>query len=187
MLSSRQQAYLDAMDIGVWILRDPPPVILPPKPQLETPVETPPESQPETQHVTQHVTASTTNASGLKLGPGGGGILLICSIDTDSATRLANDISRALGSVPVWAWPDADPDAVKLASAVEENLFTTVAIFGSELAMQFFAGELPGSLQSANLVLLPSMQDLQNQAEARRLLWTAFCRSGMVGSRERNT
>jgi hypothetical protein len=183
MLSSRQQAYLDAMDIGVWVLRDAPPVALPPKPQLETSVETPPEARPET----QHVITSTANASGLKLGPGGGGILLICSVDTDSATRLANDIGRALGSVPVWAWPHADPDAVKLASAVEENLFTTVAIFGSELARQFFAGDLPGSLQSANLVLLPSMQDLQDQAEARRLLWNVFCRSGMVSSRERNT
>ena len=156
MLNSRQQAYLDAMDIGVWCLRE---------------------------------TASTETfdaheAPGLKLGPGGGGILLVCTADTDSASRLANDISRALGSVPAWAWPHADASAVKLDNAVEENLYTTVAIFGSDLAERLFGAELPVSLNSAKLVLLPAMQDLQTGAEARRVLWTTLCRSGMVIARD---
>lgn len=151
MISVRQQAYLDAMDIGIWRLRE-----------------------------SSFPGPAQNKAPGLKLGPGGGGILLICAVDTDSASRLANDISRALGSVPVWAWPDEDASAVKLTSSVEENLFTTVAIFGSGLAGQFFEGELPDSLSSANLVLLPAMPDLLDQAKARRALWTTFCRSGMV-------
>ncbi len=153
MTSSRQRAYLDAMDIDVWSLRD----------------ETSSAAMP-----TRH------EPPGLNLGPGGGGVLLICAVDTDSSSRLANDISRALGSVPVWAWPQADASAVKLTDAVEDNLFTTVAIFGSDLARQFFCDELPASLKSANLVLLPAMQDVQKRAEARRTLWTTFCRSGMV-------
>ena len=78
MIDSKQQAYLDALDIGVWCLRESPTVEIPGS-ELET---------------------------GLKLGPGGGGILLVCAQDSHSASRLANDISRALGSVPVWAWPD---------------------------------------------------------------------------------
>lgn len=156
MLSSRQRVYLDAMDIGVWILRS-------------QPASAPPGL------------ASTTNSPpGLKLGPGGGGILLICAADTDSASRLANDIGRALGSVPVWSWPDADADTVKLPAAIEENLFTTVAIFGTGLAMEFFDGELPVAVGSANLLVLPSMQDLQNRADARRELWATLCRSGIV-------
>ena len=121
-------------------------------------------------------------APGLKLGPGGGGILLVCAADTDSASRLANDISRALGGVPVWAWPLADASAVKLGEAVEENLFTTVAVFGDKLAEQFFGSELPANLNSARLVLLPAMQELENRAEARQLLWATFCRSGMVSA-----
>lgn len=152
MISNRQLAYLDAMDISVWSLREPA------SPATSTPL----------------------TAVGLKLGPGGGGVLLICAADTDSATRLANDISRALGSVPVWAWPFTDTRAVKLTSVVEENLFTTVAIFGNELADQFFGGDIPASLNSAKLVLLPAMQDLQNRPEARRTLWAILCRSGMV-------
>ena len=154
MINNRQQAYLDAMDIGVWCLR-------------------------ESAYAAE---PAPINAPGLKLGPGGGGILLICAADTDSASRLANDINRALGSAPVWGWPHADDSTVDLSNAVEENLFTTVAIFGNELAAQFFDGELPSGLSSAKLVLLPAMQDIKTRAGARQTLWTTLCRSGMVNS-----
>ena len=69
MHSSLQQAYLDAMDIAVWSLRQP--------------------ASPETGTVKNHVQ--------LKLSPGNAGSLLICMADADSAGRLANDISRTLG------------------------------------------------------------------------------------------
>jgi DNA polymerase III psi subunit len=154
MISSRHQAYLEAMDIGVWCLRE---GILP-----ETP--------------------ATASSPGLKLGPGGGGILLVCAVDSDSASRLASDIGRAMGSNPVWAWPCTDANASLLPKAIEDNLFTTVAIFGEELAGTFFDGELPASLNAANIVLLPAMQDIQNNADARKLLWGALCRSGMVSA-----
>lgn len=152
MLSNRQQAYLDAMDIGVWSLREP---VGP-----EAPL--------------------AGNLAQLKLGPGSSGILLVCAADTDSASRLANDISRVLGGSPVWAWPFTDPDAVNLSRAIDENLFTTVAIFGRQLATQLFDGELPAHLNSAKLVLLPSMQDIQGRAVSRRELWLTLCRSGML-------
>jgi hypothetical protein len=169
MISNRQQAYLDAMDIGVWTLRE---EVCPSV--SSSPVSSQPTSSPET--------SSADKMPGLKLGPGSGGILLICAADTDSASRLANDISRALGNVPVWAWPDADSTTVELTNAVEDKLFTTVAIFGNELAAKFFDGELPASLNSAKVVLLPTMHDLQSGAEARQALWTIFCRAGMVSA-----
>jgi len=152
MLDSRRQAYLEAMDIAVWNLREP-------------------------------VSAVSVAARGhgqLKLGPGNGGVLLVCAADKESAGRLANDINRTLGGAPVWAWPFADEGAVGLEHAVEENLFTTVAFFGKELAMQFFASQPPAHVKSAKLVLLPSMREIQNSAGARRALWTSFCRSGMI-------
>lgn len=151
MDSSLQQAYLEAMDIAVWSLRQP--------------------ASPETGIAKNHVQ--------LKLSPGSAGSLLICAADTDSASRLANDISRALGSAPVWAWPSDDAGTVDLPRAVEDNLFTTVAVFGEELALQLFEGELPAHLNSAKLVLLPSMRDIQNRADIRRALWATICRSGM--------
>lgn len=152
MLSSRRQDYLDAMGIGVWRLRE----------------------------TIASETANASRCAQLKLSPGSGGILLICDVDSDSATHLANDINRVIAGTPVWAWPFTDTGAVNLTQAVEENLFTTVAIFGKALAAQFFDDELPGHLGSANLVLLPSMQDLQTQAAARRLLWTTLCQTGIL-------
>lgn len=149
MSVSRQRAYLEAMDVEVWSLREP--------------------LIPEVCVAREHAR--------LKLGPGNGGILLICAADSDSAGRLANDINRALGGAPVWAWSCIDEGAIDMTTAVEENLFTTVAIFGEELASQFFDGELPAHLYSANLVLLPSMRDIESRSDARRALWATFCQS----------
>ncbi|MDH3902786.1 MAG: hypothetical protein OEU84_01320 [Xanthomonadales bacterium] len=152
MHSSLQLAYLEAMDIAVWSSRKP--------------------ASRESGAVTSHIS--------LKLGPGNAGSLLICQADTDSAGRLANDISRTLGRAPVWAWPSDDTGTVDLPRAVDDKLFTTVAIFGEELAMQLFEGELPDQLNSAKLVLLPSLRDIQNTSEARRNLWATLCLSGML-------
>ena len=149
---SKHQAYLEAMDIVVWSLREP--------------------------HISEAGVAR--DHTRLKLGPGSGGILLICAADSDSAGRLANDINRVLGGAPVWAWSCLDDSAIDLTSAVEANLFTKVAFFGEELASQFFDGELPAHLNSANLVILPSMQDIKRRAEARRALWATFCQSNML-------
>ena len=147
-----QRAYLEAMDISVWCLRE----------------------------TASSVTPGLNTAPGLRLGPGGGGILLVCAVDSDSESRLAGDVSRSLGSVPVWAWPTADDDAVQLTDAIDKNLFTTIAIFGKELATQLFNQELPVSLNAAKLVQLPSMQDIQSRADARSALWVEMCRSGMI-------
>ena len=177
MLDSRQQAYLDAMDIGVWNLREPV--------SFETPVaenrtQLDPVQVDSAQVNPKQKNPGQVDLAQLKLGPGTGGILLICSADHESASRLANDINRVLDSSPVWAWPCVDTGAVSLIQAVDENLFTTVAIFGESLAAQYFQGEQPAHLNSAKLVLLPSMQDIQNRAEARRALWAVLCRSGMI-------
>ena len=152
MPSNRQQAYLDAMDIGVWVLREP----------------------------MSAEAGATPDCPRLRLGPGSSGILLVCEAGVDFAGSLTNDINRALGVAPVWAWPDDDEVAVDLGSAIEEHLFTTVAIFGNALALQITKGKLPSRMKSANLLVLPSMQEIKNQAEARRALWTSFCRSGVL-------
>ena len=152
MPSDCQDAYLEAMGITVWTVRR----------------SSPPAAD------------ATVDAARLKLGPGSAGILLVCEVDSDSAGRLANDINRSLGGTPVWAWPGGDEDGPGLASAIEENLFTTVAFFGKAVASRFFAGEPPAHFRTANLVLLPSMGDIRRSAAARRELWAGFCRSGML-------
>lgn len=152
MLSDSQHAYLEAMDITVWQLRE---SIAP-------------------------AAVGTVDITRLKLGPGSGGLLLVCEAGSDSAGRLASDIIRALGGTPVWAWPGGAEDAPDLGSAIEENLFTTVAFFGKDVAMKFFDGEPPAHFKTANLVLLPSMDEIQRSAAARRDLWARICRSGLL-------
>ena len=190
------------MGIGIWSLREPPAVAAastgeapfeePAEFSLQAPgalaadlaAETPP-AMPLAAPVEPAPglpAASRADTLGLKLGPGSGGILLVCARDSDSASRLANDISRSMGSVPVWAWPATGSGAVKLADAVKENLFATVAIFGDELAQRFFPGDVPSSVHAANLVRLPAMREIGARAEARRTLWAALCRAGMVSS-----
>lgn len=154
MMGNRKLAYLDAMDIDVW--------------QLRATEATPP--------------VEVQTAPVIKLGFGSGGVLFLCAAAEDSSSRLATDIGRSLGGVPVWAWPQLDEDSVELADAVDEHLFTTVAIFGQELADDFFAGGLPANLNSANLVLLPSIKDILNRADVRRSLWKTLYSKGMVSA-----
>jgi len=189
-VSKRQKAYLDAMGIGVWSLREQPQAVvdkvdeLPVDADIDARTEVVADVPTDKPEQTPDVSAVETppDTPGLKLGPGGGGVLLVCAEDVDSASKLANDIGRALGEVPVWAWPDTRQGAVQLTDAVAEHLFTTVAIFGDELVQRFFEDELPANVHGANLVQLPAMRDIADQAGARRTLWAALCRTGMVSS-----
>ena len=147
MSDNLHQAYLDALGISVWSLRE---------------------------------SSGPDKSVGLKLGPGKGSILLVCAADIDSASKLANDLGRALGSIPVWSWPTDSANSVSLADAANDQLFTTIAIFGSALAKQFFGEKFPATLSSASLVVLPAMEDLKTRADARRLLWDVMCQAGMV-------
>ena len=108
--------------------------------------------------------------------------MLICAKDSDSASKIANDISRSLGRMPVWAWPDSDKQSILPGDAVDENLFTCVAVFGEATGRLLFGNNLPASLGSAKLVQLPAMAELAGNESARRELWSILCRSGMIVS-----
>ena len=170
MIERRQQAYLEAMGIQLWSPRQ--------AQQIQSSVE-----QVSVTQAPVGQSSVANDAVSLKLGAGSGGTLLICAVDTDSASKLANDISRSLGNVPVWGWPDTSADSIKPLDAVAENLFTTVAVFGEELAGRLFGLDVPASLNSASLVLLPAMHEIAATQEARLELWAIMCKSGMVAVR----
>lgn len=177
LIEKRHQAYLEAMDIPVWTARC----------QPDEMIEASIPEMPATQQVAEPALAEATlpqatAAQGLKLGPGSGGVLLICARDSDSASKLANDIARVLPKNPVWAWPDGDESAIAPRDAVDENLFTSVAVFGDALAQLLFAKQVPAALGSATVVILPALSELAQDADARRLLWSELCRSGMAVS-----
>jgi DNA polymerase III psi subunit len=192
MLDTRRRQYLEAMGISTWAPR------LVEQLTEEQPVaEKLPADMPVASEVKLCEGASTaveapapileapaveTPAAtvGVKLGPGRAGILLVCASAAEPASRLANDIVRALGALPVWAWPQAGDDVVSIETAVAENLFTEVAVFGDDLAASLFSGKVPAKAGSASVVQLPSLAAVREQATARRALWNALCRAGMV-------
>ncbi|MFT5139449.1 MAG: hypothetical protein ACI9H8_000684 [Lysobacterales bacterium] len=134
-------AYLEAMDIPVWVRKE----LADQSPEL-TPV-------------------------GLKLGPGESEVLLVCSGIDEPAKRIATDIARCLSVEPVWAWPEAEGDAQDLNSLVAEQLFTSVIVFGNSLVAQLFNMQLPETIASARLLEAASLEQLESSPDARKLLW----------------
>jgi hypothetical protein len=193
MLDKRRRQYLEAMGISTWSAREAAqPVVERPvaeEPPAETSVTSegaPRESSPPAPETSAPESCEpSVDAAGIKLGPGRDGILLVCAGDDEPASRLASDITRVLGAVPVWAWPEAGSGAVSIDSAVEENLFTEVAVFGAALAASLFPGEVPAKVGSASVVQLPSLAEIREQGSARRTLWNALCRAGVVNCGQR--
>ncbi len=180
MIAKRQHAYLEAMNIPVWVARHQPEVMLTPVAEQLVAEKVTPQIASQATPQAAPQTAPQATPQGLKLGPGSDGILLVCARDSDSASKLANDIARVLPKTPVWGWPDSGDSAIAPFEAVNENLFTCVAVFGEALGQLLFGKQVPAALGSATVVILPAMSELQSSADARRKLWSELCRSGMI-------
>jgi len=109
----------------------------------------------------------------LVVGPGSGSTLLVCAAPAASGGRLAADIARAIGSEPVWAWPDpkGDPGRPGVEEAVGDGLFTRLLVFGEDLARELFGAEAPRIVGSAAVAVLPDLDELAVSGSARRTLW----------------
>jgi DNA polymerase III psi subunit len=190
MLDERRRRYLEAMGISTWSLREvgqaaaKEPATEEPSAEARTPGGVTPRAPvsvvPEPSAPAEPPVDACSATVGIRLGPGRDGILLVCAGNDEPASRLASDIARALGAVPVWAWPGAGTEVVSIESAVEENLFTEVAVFGADLAASLFPGDVPAKVGAASILQLPSMAAIREQADSRRSLWNALCRAGMV-------
>jgi len=153
MNEARRRAYLEAMGFDVWVSK----------------------------HAAAAAGAETAaGPARLVIGPGAGSTLLVCPGPEAIAGRLAADIVRAVGSDPVWAWPD--PDAATqgptLADAVGDRLFTRLMVFGESLADALFGGPAPEVLGSSAVGVAPGLDDLAERPEARRALWRLICGRG---------
>jgi hypothetical protein len=109
------------------------------------------------------------------LGPGAGSTLLLCGKPGEAATALAADISRSLGSEPVWSWPaqDESEPGIPLEQAIEERLFTRVLVFGRDLLAPA-ADPAVQVIGSARLIRVDSIPLLVKSGAARRALWLAL-------------
>ena len=151
MSEAIQRAYLDAMEIPVWVRKE------------------------LADQVPDFVPAS------LKLGPGSGPVLLVCRRVDEPATRLAADIARSLKTEPVWAWPAQDGDGAQVEVIVNDHLFTTVIVFGEALEAQLFNGAVPEALGSARLLVAPGLDNLMTSPPSRSGLWKLLSTSHLTG------
>ena len=115
---------------------------------------------------------STAGAGRLVVGPGRGSTLLVCPEPGHSATKIAADISRAVGEEPVWAWPDPEGlvDSPDLEQAVRDGLFTRVVLFGKTLRKQLMNDD-DGIVASSSIHVAEDPDVLAVSGDARRALW----------------
>ena len=157
MADAHQLAYLKALGIPVWVRRG---------------------DSGQADQMSDQWAVST-----LKLGPGSSSILLVCSNTNEPAGQLASDIARAFSGEPVWAWPAGGEDVHSVESAVNEQLFTTVVVFGQALAWQVFGKQVPEMIGPARILVVPGMNDLTTCPAERRRLWQTMCSRRLVASR----
>ena len=153
MNPSSQRAYLEALDIPVWIRKE----------------------------LAEKETASV--AVGLKIGPGSSQTLLICMGAQDAARRIAADIARCLKSEPVWAWVEPEQTEPAIGDVVSEHLFTTVLVFGKELAAALFGSKIPETLGSARIITTESLEILEDSPTAKRFLWNQITANHLAARR----
>ena len=141
MNPSGQRAYLEAMGIPVWISKE---------------------------HAEQE---NLQAAPGLKVGPGSSQILLVCAGAEEASRRIAADIARCLKSEPVWAWSEPESEEPLITEVVSEHLFTTVMIFGQDLAAELLGTVVPDTIGSASVITTETLAGLESSPSAKRVLW----------------
>ncbi len=151
MNEARRRAYLEALGLPVWVLRD------------AAPAEE----------------APSAPAAGLRVCPGSGGTMLVCGGAAETSSVLAADIVRAVGGDPAWAWPErGEGKGTPVSDAVDERLLTAVVVFGAALADEVFGGEAPGTVGSARVVVAPRLSAVATDPKARRTLWRLLLEAG---------
>lgn len=159
MMDARKLAYLDAMGIDVWL---------------------PPRGPVSPQDVADTAPLITVE-------DGDGSILCIAGTREEAKLKLAADISRAMTSPPVWAWPVPESGApggsITIDGAVADRLFTRVLVFGSALAEELFESGAPGIIGAARVHVVPGLQSLGGDRQAKRTLWQMMCEQGIAADR----
>lgn len=159
-MDARRLAYLDAMEIDVWV--------------------------PRGSQLAESPRDEVADIGGplLVLGDGDGDILCVAGSAREAHLRLATDIGGAMREMPVWSWPrSAKEDAalsMSVDDAVADRLFTRVLVFGEDLSETLFDGLAPDSVGTARVHVVPGLDQLANDRAAKRILWALMLEHGIA-------
>lgn len=158
MIDARRLAYLDAMDIDVWVPRS--------------------EKSPD---------AGQDDSGRLVLGQGEGDILCLVGTGEEAALKLAADIGGAMRCAPTWGWPVGSPgygaEVVSLENAVSDRQITRVLVFGEGVASAVFGASRPDTVGTARIHLVPGIESLGSDRAAKRELWELMLEQGIAAGR----
>lgn len=159
MMDARRLAYLDAMDIDVWVPRG----------------ETSPDA------------GQDESGPRLVLGEGEGDILCLVGTGEEAALQLAADIGRAMRRAPTWGWPAGNPgygaEVVNLENAVSDRQITCILVFGEGVASAVFGASRPDTVGTARIYLVPAIERLGSDRAAKRELWELMLEQGIAAGR----
>lgn len=162
MIDQTQLAYLDAMGIEVWV------------PRVDEPGKA----------AAEHGMPIQVFAPG----PGmDSDILCVVENQSQAALRLAVDIGRAMRSEPIWTWPDyGEADGAKpmpLDDVLHDRMTTQALVFGSALAAQLLGEPPPDCIGAAKIHIVPSLDELAGDRDAKRILWALMREQGIAKKR----
>jgi hypothetical protein len=78
------------------------------------------------------------------------------------------------------AGPEAEGEFLTLEQIVSERLLTRVLVFGTELAEALFGHESPAVVAAARVHLVPGLNRLGTDRDAKRILWKAMLEQGIA-------
>jgi hypothetical protein len=159
MMDSRNLEYLNAMGIDVW--------------------------QPRGE---QSSDPGANDLQRIVMGEGGGDILCIVETPAQAQLKLAEDIGGAMRCSPIWAWPadgsEGTGELRTVMDAVAEKLLTRVLVFGDRLAAEVLGARVPSVLSAARVHMVPGLERLATDKNAKRTLWRLMLDHGIAAPRK---
>ncbi len=163
-----REAYLEALGLTPWVLRDraaddvaDPAAGEGERAESSEPAASAPDRdtavKPAPRVQAPADRAETGRRARVRLGPGTGSCLFLCGPADDEAAPLASDLARVPADAPVWAKLTDGDEGALLEGAIAERLFTQVVVFGEAAARLVFGDDIPDACGPARVTVVDDL------------------------------